>query len=88
MLVSSHKGEEDDPAPIPMSLDTEYLMNVFIDKLRPLVTENTSAKSKIFLKKTAPLFRKEPSAEECEPLWSSQESGLTKQSRPRIFASG
>lgn len=58
MLVSSQKGEEDGPAPIPMSLDTEYLMNVFIDKLRPLVTENTSAKSKIFLKNDGTPFQK------------------------------
>ena len=59
MLVSSHKREEDGPAPIPMSPDTEYSVNVFIDKLRPLVTDETFSKSKIFLKNDGAPFQKE-----------------------------
>ena len=58
MVVSSHKRDEDSPAPIPMSPDIEYAMNVFIDKLRPLVTEDTSARSKIFLKNDGAPFHK------------------------------
>ena len=50
MLVSSHKREEDGSAPIPMSPETEYLMNIFISKLRPRVTDDTGEKTKIFLK--------------------------------------
>ena len=56
MLVSSHKREEDGPAAIPMSPDTEYLLNVFIDKLRPLA--ETSAHAKIFLKNNGAPFQK------------------------------
>lgn len=48
MLVSSHKREEDGPASIPMSPVTEYLMTIFIKKLRPLVNENTSPTQKSF----------------------------------------
>ena len=58
MVVSSHKRDEDSPAPIPMSPDIEYAMNVFIDKLRPLVTEDTSARSKLFLKNDGAPFHK------------------------------
>ena len=42
MLVSSHKREEDGPAAIPMSPETEYLVKIFINKLRHLVTDETS----------------------------------------------
>ena len=58
MLVSSHKHEEDGPAPIPMSPDTEYLMNIFVTKLRPIVTDDTDAKAKIFLKADGAPFQK------------------------------
>lgn len=58
MLVSSHKREEDGPAPIPMSPVTEYLMTIFIEKLRPLVNEDTSPNSKIFLKNDGAPFQK------------------------------
>ena len=58
IMVSSHKQEEDGPAPIPMSPDTEFLMNTFIEKLRPLVTDDTSPKSKIFLKNDGAPFQK------------------------------
>ena len=58
MLVSSHKQEEDGPAPIPMSPYTEYLMTVFIEKLRPLVTDDNSPTSKIFLKNDGAPFHK------------------------------
>ena len=61
MLVSSHKRQEDGPAPIPMAPDVEYMMRVFIKKLRPLVCEeeetddNTSV---IFLKLDGAPFQK------------------------------
>lgn len=58
MLVSSHK-REDGPAPIPTSPDTEYLMTIFIEKLRPLVTDDTAPTSKIFLKNDGAPFQKE-----------------------------
>lgn len=58
MLVSSHKREEDGPASIPMSPVTEYLMTIFIEKLRPLVNEDTSPNSKIFLKNDGAPFQK------------------------------
>ena len=58
MLVSSHKREEDGPTPIPMSPDTEYSMTVFIEKLRPLVTDDNSPTSKIFLKNDGAPFHK------------------------------
>ena len=48
----------DTPAPIPMSPDTVYLVNVFIDKLHSLVTDDTSAKSRIFLKNDGTPFQK------------------------------
>ena len=57
-VMVAHKRDEDSPAPIPMSPDIEYAMNVFIDKLRPLVTEDTSARSKIFLKNDGAPFHK------------------------------
>lgn len=58
MLVSSHKHEEDGPVPIPMSAKTEYQMTVFIEKLRPFVTDETSPSSKIFLKADGAPFQK------------------------------
>ena len=58
MLVSSHKREEDGPAPIPMSPDTEYLINIFITKLRPIVPDDTDVKAKIFLKADGAPFQK------------------------------
>ena len=58
MLVSLHKREEDGPAPIPMCMDIEYVMNVFIKKLRPLVTDDTDPKAKIFLKADGAPFQK------------------------------
>ena len=58
MLVSSHKRQEDRPAPIPMSADTEYLLKIFITKLRPLVTEEEGPSSKIFLKADGAPFQK------------------------------
>ena len=48
MLVTSHKREEDGPAPIPMDADTVFLMEVFIKKLRPAVSDNDSPNGKIF----------------------------------------
>ena len=50
--------EEDGPAAIPMSPETEYLVQVFINKLRPLVTDETSPTSKIFLKNDGAPFQK------------------------------
>ena len=58
MLISSHKREEDGPAPIPMSPDTEYLLNIFITKLRPKVTDDTDPTAKIFLKADGAPFQK------------------------------
>lgn len=57
--MSSHKREEDGPAPIPMNLDREYLMEVFIEKLHPLATDDTSPQSKIFLKNDGAPFQKD-----------------------------
>ena len=57
MLVSSHKREEDGTAAIPMSPETEYLVQVFINKLRPLVTDETSPRRKIFLKNDGAPFQ-------------------------------
>lgn len=57
MLVSSHK-QEDGPAPIPMAPDTEYLVNTFIAKLRPLVTDDDDTNGKIFLKADGAPFHK------------------------------
>ena len=58
MLVSSHKREEDRPAPIPMTADTEYMLKIFIKKLHPLVTEETGPSAKIFLKADGAPFQK------------------------------
>ena len=58
ILVSSHKREEDGPAPIPMSPDKEYLINIFITKLRPIVPDDTDVKAKIFLKADGAPFQK------------------------------
>lgn len=57
MLISSHK-QEDGPAPIPMAPDTEYLVNTFIAKLRPLVTDDDDTNGKIFLKADGVPFHK------------------------------
>ena len=59
MLVSSHKREEDGPAAIPMSPEIKYLIKIFINKLHPLVTDETSPKCKIFLKNDGTPFQKE-----------------------------
>ena len=48
MLVTSQKREKDGPAPIPMDADTVFLMEVFIKKLRPAVSDNDSPNGKIF----------------------------------------
>lgn len=58
MLVSSHKREEDGPAPIPMDPDTGYLVQVFINMFRPVVTDDTSPDGKIFLKADGAAFLK------------------------------
>ena len=58
MLVSSHKREEDGPAPIPMDLNMVFLMQVYIQKLRPLVTDDYSPNSKIFLKSDGAPYHK------------------------------
>ena len=58
MIVSSHKRQEDGPAPIPMAPDTEYLVNTFITKLRPLVSDEDSPNAKIFLKADGAPFQK------------------------------
>ena len=58
MLVSSHKCEQDGPAAILMNPDTEFLMNIFMTKLRPMVTDNRGPKSKIFLKPDGAPFQK------------------------------
>ena len=58
MMVSSHKRQEDGPAPIPMAPDTEYLLNTFINKLRPLVSDDDSPTAKIFLKADGAPFQK------------------------------
>ena len=58
MIVTSHKREEDGPAPIPMDADTVFLMEVFIKKLRPTVSDDDSPNGKIFLKKDGAPFHK------------------------------
>lgn len=58
MFVFLYKGEEDGSVLILMSLDIEYLMNVFIDKLRFLVIENIFVKFKIFFKNDGIFFQK------------------------------
>ena len=58
MLVSSLESKEDGPAPIPMSPDTEFLVNIFINKLCLLVFEDMARKSKIFLKNDGAPFQK------------------------------
>ena len=55
MQVSAHKQQEDRPGPIPMTADTEYLLNKFSAKLRPLVTDEEDPSAKIFLKYSAGL---------------------------------
>ena len=58
MLVTSHKREEDGPAPIAMGPDTVHLMQVFLDKLRPVVTDDNTLTGKIFLKADGTPFSK------------------------------
>lgn len=58
MFVFLYKGEEDGLVLILMSLDIEYLMNVFIDKLCFLVIENIFVKFKIFFKNDGIFFQK------------------------------
>lgn len=50
MLVTSHKREADGPAPIPMDVGLVNLVDIFIRKLRPLVTEDESNDARVFLK--------------------------------------
>lgn len=87
MLVSSHKREEDRPAAILMSPETEYLVQVFINNLRPLVTDETSPTSKIFLKNDGAPFQK-GTIRQRVGAWSNQASGWTKPSWPLIFGNG
>ena len=58
MLVSSHKREEDGPAPIPLTTENEFQIKTFIDKLRPLVADDSGKDSKIFLKADGAPFHK------------------------------
>lgn len=58
MFVPSHKREEDGPAPIPMDPDTVFLMRVFVEKLRPLVTRDKDPSSRIFLKSDGAPYQK------------------------------
>ena len=58
MLLSSHKREEEGPAAIPMGPDTVYLMNVFLTKLRRMVTEDTGESAKIVLQADGVPFQK------------------------------
>lgn len=51
--MSLHTNGKMDPP------DTEYLMTIFIEKLRPLVTDDTAPTSKIFLKNDGAPFQKE-----------------------------
>ena len=50
MLVTSHKREEDGPAPSALNVETAFLMDVFIQKVRSSVTDDQSPPSLIFLK--------------------------------------
>ena len=50
MLVTAHKREEDGPAPLALDPETAFLMEVFIEKVRPTVTDDKSPSSFIFLK--------------------------------------
>ena len=72
MLVSSHEREEDGPAAIPMS---------------PLVTDETSPRSKIFLKNDGAPFQK-GTIRRRVGAWSNQASGWTKPYWPLIFGNG
>ena len=49
MLVTGHK-REDGPAPLALDEETAFLMEVFLDKVRLVVTDDTSPSSLIFLK--------------------------------------
>jgi len=58
MLVSSHKRDEDGPAPIPLTAENEFQLRTFINKLRPLVADDSEENSKIFLKADGAPFHK------------------------------
>lgn len=58
MFVSSYKREEDGFVLISMSFDIEYLMIVFIEKLRLFVIDDNFSTSKIFFKNDGVLFYK------------------------------
>lgn len=58
MLVVSHKREVEGPAPIPMAEETLHFMEVFVAKLRPLVTSDNSDTGKIFLKSDGAPYQK------------------------------
>lgn len=58
MFVSSYKREEDGFVLISMSFDIEYLMIVFIEKLRSFVIDDNFSTSKIFFKNDGVLFYK------------------------------
>ena len=58
MLVSSHKREEDGPAPIPLTAENEFQIKTFIDKLRPLVGDDSGKDSKILFKADGAPFHK------------------------------
>ena len=58
MLVSSHKREEDGPAPIPLTAENEFQLKAFIYKLRPMVADDGGKNGKIFLKKDGAPFHR------------------------------
>ena len=58
MLVAPHKREQDGPAPLAMDSELAFLMEVFINKIRPVITSDTSPESKIFLKADGDPFPK------------------------------
>lgn len=49
MLVTAHKREEDWPAPLALDEETVFMMEVFLDKVRPVVTNDKTPSSLIFL---------------------------------------
>ena len=59
MLAGKHKREENGLAPLPMEPEVAYLMQVFIDKVRPMVTDDQSPNSTIFVKADGQPFRDE-----------------------------
>ena len=48
MLVTAHKREEDGPAPLALDEETAYIIEVFLDKVRPVVTNDKTPSSLIF----------------------------------------